>query len=166
LRKREGDWLEKLIKLNNMKTGSLTNLILLLMAVSLFGASGCGNSGIRSDEKNSVTTLDTGTAVIQFTNLEYDFGVVTEGEKLACVFNFSNTGTAPLVITSASTSCGCTVPEFSKKPIGPGQKGTLEVVFDSSGREGIQTKTITVQSNASMPVMILAIRADVKTKVK
>lgn len=147
-----------------MKPGTSFRLLFSVLAALLLLTYGCGGNSNKSGDTLSSSPSDTGTAVIEFKNLEHDFGVITAGEKVAYVFNFTNTGTGSLVINSASTSCGCTVPEFSRKPLAPGQKGTLEVVFDSSGREGIQTKTITVQSNASVPVIILAIRADIKTE--
>jgi len=149
-----------------MRTFIIKRSLLIGMTTFLVLSYGCGGDGKKSKGTSLSTTSDTGTAVIQFNTFEHDFGVITAGEKVAYVFNFTNTGTGSLVINSASTSCGCTVPEFSRKPLPPGQKGTLEVVFDSSGRDGLQTKTITVQSNASVPVIILAIRADVRTKVK
>ena len=98
---------------------------------------------------------------IVFGEYEHDFGKVTEGEKVGWVFKFENQGTSNLVITSATTSCGCTVPEYDTKPIAPGGKGNLEVVFDTSGRNGKQTKTITVKSNARTPVVLLKITAEV-----
>lgn len=126
----------------------------------------CGNNRVGGEGKNLSVEADTGKPIITFNTYEHDFGVITEGEKLAYVFSYTNTGTGNLLISSASTSCGCTVPSFSKKPLAPGQKGTMEVIFDSSGFNGFQTKTITVQSNASVPVIILAVRAEVKSKTK
>jgi hypothetical protein len=101
------------------------------------------------------------TASIHFRELSHDFGKIAEGEKVAYIFTFENRGTAALVINSASTSCGCTVPKYSTKPIGPGESGSLEVVFDSSGRNGRQTKTVTVSSNATQPVILLTITGEV-----
>jgi hypothetical protein len=98
---------------------------------------------------------------IIFKEYEHDFGKVAEGEKIACLFNFENKGTENLVIYSASASCGCTVPKYDSKPVSPGGNGNLEVVFDTSGRNGLQTKTITVKSNASVPVVLLKITAEV-----
>jgi len=99
--------------------------------------------------------------VITFTNPEHDFGKVQAGEKVGCIFTYTNTGDADMVITSASASCGCTVPKYDKRPVPPGGSGTIEVVFDTSGREGIQTKTVVVQSNAENNIVILRIIADV-----
>jgi hypothetical protein len=112
---------------------------------------------------DSMANSDTGRAVLSFIQNEHDFGKVREGEKVGCIFTFLNTGTADLVITSAVTSCGCTVPKYDTKPISPGESGNLEVIFDTSGRYGIQTKTITVKSNAATPVVLLQIRAEIIT---
>jgi hypothetical protein len=65
------------------------------------------------------------------------------------------------VIESASTSCGCTVPKYNRSPIPAGKGGNLEVVFDSNGRNGMQTKTISVRSNSKTEVVILKITAEV-----
>ena len=102
-----------------------------------------------------------GTPVITFANVTHDFGTIDEGEKVACVFKFSNTGDADLVLTSVLTSCGCTVSKFSRKPIPPGGSGTIDITYNSSDRSGKQTKTITVQSNAQNKIMILRITAEV-----
>jgi hypothetical protein len=140
----------------------LNLLFCLVFFISLIlSSNGCRQikKGSQSDSEN----LQGGTAEITFNTLEHNFGKITEGEKVACVFSFENTGSGYLVIASATTSCGCTVPEFDNKPIPAGGKGTMEVVFDSSGRSGMQTKTITVKSNAVVPVMILKITAEVIT---
>lgn len=122
-------------------------------------AASCGRSQ-QGTGKNQLTDT-TGTALLTFSNPEHDFGKVGAGEKVGCIFTYTNTGDADLVITSASASCGCTVPKFDKKPVPPGGSGTIEVVFDTSGREGIQTKTVVVQSNAENNLVILRIIADV-----
>ena len=95
--------------------------------------------------------------------MEHDFGKVEEGEKVGFVFNFENAGTGNLIILAASTTCGCTVPRYDTKPISPGDNGEMEVIFDTSGRSGIQTKIITVKSNASVPLVMLKITAEVIT---
>ncbi len=103
---------------------------------------------------------------ISFREYEHDFGKVTEGEKVAYIFPFENKGPGTLVINSASTSCGCTVTKFDRDPIPAGNKGSLEVVFDTGGRNGLQTKTITVQSNSRKKVVILKITAEVIARNK
>lgn len=142
-----------------MKTGTFFSG--LIIAVTLFSAS-CGRS--TSGAGKNIPSDTTGTAVITFQSPEHNFGKVGEGEKVGCIFSYSNTGDADLVITSASASCGCTVPKYDRRPVPPGGNGTIEVVFDTSGREGLQTKTVVVQSNAENNLVILRIIADVIKK--
>lgn len=85
--------------------------------------------------------------VIEFKEEFFDFGVVIQGEKVSHTFSFKNTGKSNLVLTSVHAGCGCTVPKFSKEPVAPGFTGEIEVTFDSSGRSGLQSKTVTVSSN-------------------
>jgi hypothetical protein len=128
--------------------------------VLLFSAVGCG-TGTHKGNGSQSSVSDTGKAVISFTEYEHDFGQVKAGEKVTCLFTFTNTGTSDLVVSSAIASCGCTVTKYSGKPVGPGETGNIKVAFDTSGRNGIQTKTITVQSNATTPVVILKITTEV-----
>jgi hypothetical protein len=121
---------------------------------------GCGDGKGRG-RISGISVADTGQAVISFTEYEHNFGKVNEGEKVAYIFTFTNTGTSGLVINSAVASCGCTVPKYSGKPVAPGKNGQIEVRFDTEGRNGIQTKTITVRSNAKTPVVILKIVTEV-----
>jgi hypothetical protein len=136
-------------------------LIATLTAVLGFA---CNNSNA-GGEKPSNQIVSSDTAVITFSEYEHNFGKVTEGEKVACIFTFENTGKGPLVISSVTTSCGCTVPKYDKKPIAVGKTGLVEVVFNSSGYDGRQTKTITitVKSNASKSIVLLKITGDVIT---
>lgn len=101
---------------------------------------------------------------ISFREYEYDFGKIKEGEKVAHIFAFENKGPGNLVIESASSSCGCTVSKYSSSPIPAGKGGNLEVVFDSDGRNGIQTKTVSVRSNSKTEVVILKITAEVVSR--
>jgi hypothetical protein len=133
-------------------------LSLFLIAVM---ASNCGNNTGRNTVSSGLKQSGPGNAELVFKEYEHDFGKVAEGEKVGYVFSFENKGTDNLVITSATSSCGCTVPKYDKKPIPPGGTGNLEVVFNTSGRNGIQTKTISVSSNASRPVVLLKITAEV-----
>ncbi|HEX2970171.1 MAG TPA: DUF1573 domain-containing protein [Bacteroidales bacterium] len=122
--------------------------------------SGCRNVKERGQQYDS--PADTGKAVLAFSEYEHDFGKVEEGGKISYKFSYENTGTAPLAISSVTTTCGCTVPRFDKHPIKPGETGSLEVIFNTTGRNGIQTKVISVNSNASIPVILLKITAEVQ----
>lgn len=139
-----------------MRKGLAIYLILILVL-----AAGCTGSPGRSKGTSNTQPGDTGKAILTFAEIEHDFGRIKEGEKVGCIFSFTNTGTSNLLINYATTSCGCTVPKYDRKPIAPGSSGSIEVVFDAAGRNGIQTKTITVQSNAAAPVMLLQIKAEV-----
>ena len=138
---------------------TLTYLAVAIAVSGLLTAS-CGRS--TSGAGNSTPSDTTGTAFIKFNEIEHDFGKVKEGERIGCFFTYENTGDADLVVASASASCGCTVPKYNRKPVPPGGTGELEVVFDTSGREGLQTKTIVVQSNAENNLVILRIIAQVE----
>jgi hypothetical protein len=135
----------------------LFTLIGVPVVILLIGCNNTPAGGVKSAEQFSSTD----TAVISFREYEHDFGKIAAGEKVACIFTFENKGKGPLVIKSVTSSCGCTVPKYDTKPIPTGGTGIVEVVFDSSGRNGIQTKTITVSSNASKPVVLLKISGDV-----
>ena len=133
---------------------------ILLLAATVF-IPGCG--GGTGKNSGSSQSSETGIAGIVFKEYEHNFGEVTEGEKIGYTFTFENNGAGNLIISSATTSCGCTVPKYDTKPIAPGGTGNIEVVFDTYGRSGMQTKTISVHSNASVPVVLLKITAIVKT---
>ncbi len=99
-----------------------------------------------------------------FEKTTHHFGEIIEGEKVSYVFRFTNTGGSELVIASAQGSCGCTVPEFTREPVKPGGKGEIKVTFDSSGRSGMQSKTITVISNSVPATRVLTVSAEVRRK--
>ena len=134
-------------------------ILYILIAAIILGYS-CNNS---NTGKSTVKVADTDTAIISFNEYEHDFGKVVEGEKVSCTFTFKNEGKGSLVISSVTSSCGCTVPKYDTKPIARGSTGIMEVVFDSSGKNGRQTKTISVNSNASKPIVLLRITGEVIT---
>jgi hypothetical protein len=130
--------------------------------VTMLVSSCGGNRGMdanSSDEQNEAKE----TPELVFREYEHNFGKVTEGEKIAYIFTFENTGPGDLVISNAVTSCGCTVSKYDTKPIPEGETGNLEVVFNTSGYNGMQTKTISVRSNAKTPVILLKIIAEIET---
>jgi hypothetical protein len=126
----------------------------------LLAFTACGGTNNNADN-TSLMIPDTGQANISFTEYEHNFGVVAAGEKVGYIFTFLNSGTGHLAINSVSTSCGCTIPKYDKKPIPPGGEGSLEVIFNTAGYDGVQSKTITVQSNAETPVVMLKIMAQI-----
>ncbi len=89
-------------------------------------------------------------ALLTWEKTFYDFGEITQGEKVEYTFRFSNTGTEPLIITNVTTQCGCTAPRgWPRDPVAPGERGEITLVFDSSGKFGRINKVATVVSNAS-----------------
>lgn len=103
-------------------------------------------------------------AVMTFETASYNFGKIAPGEKVNYSYKFKNTGKSPLIISQATASCGCTVPEPPKEPIKPGAEGEIKVVFDSHGKSGMQDKVITVTSNANPAVVDLHLIGEIKTQ--
>lgn len=95
-----------------------------------------------------------------------NFGEVNEGDTIIRNFNFHNTGTAPLLITNATSTCGCTVPDFPKTPIQPDSSGVIEVVFNTLNRTGAQTKEVTIFANTIPNQTILTLSGRVEPSKK
>ena len=101
---------------------------------------------------------------VQFTDLEHDFGTITEGQVVEHTFAFKNTGEAPLIIQSAQPSCGCTAPDWTREPIPVGGTGFVKAKFDSNGKPNLQNKTITVTANTWPKQTVLRFKAMVLPK--
>ena len=123
-----------------------------------------------SEDATSSTsrTVDTENAAVEksfakmtFTEEEYDFGTIKEGEIVKHTFAFRNTGDVPLIIKNASASCGCTVPDWPKEPIAPGAKSRIEVQFNSKNKTGNINKTVSIQANTDPPLTTLQIKGTV-----
>lgn len=99
--------------------------------------------------------------VMVFEKEFYDFGKIIQGEKVSYRFKFKNDGKTDLLISSVTTSCGCTTPEYSKVPVAPGKEGYVTVSFDSDKRQGVQQKSITVLANTLPNSTVLNIKAEV-----
>ena len=98
-------------------------------------------------------------AVMSFDKTFHDFGQITQGTPQQTVFTFTNTGDAPLIITDATSSCGCTIPDYPKNtPIAPGQQGQMVVNFNGSGPNQV-TNTINVQANTANGSELLKLQA-------
>ena len=123
---------------------------------------GVGTS--QSSEVAKKTSNDAPKAVIKFETENYNFGTVDEGTKVKYAYKFKNEGKNPLIIESANASCGCTVPTYSKDPIPPGGTGEIVAEFDSQGRPGDASKTITITANTEPTTTVLNIKGFVKGK--
>jgi hypothetical protein len=139
-----------------MKTEGIFSFVFLLTFMA-----GCNSVQSEKTANKCGSPANGELAEISFSEYEHDFGKITEGKKVAHIFTFENKGPENLVIASTSTSCGCTVTKYDRKPIPAGKGGSLEVVFDSEGKNGVQTKTISVRSNSKTQVVILKITAEV-----
>ena len=138
------------------------NLVIIILCVAFVGA--CKNPKNSTEVENTInpSVVDNPVSastkkkskdnipVFKFDVESHDFGKIIQGEKVSFAFQFKNIGKGDLVIRAAQGSCGCTVPEFPKESIRPGDKGMINVTFNSEGREGHQDKTITIISN-TMP---------------
>jgi len=100
------------------------------------------------------------TASIDFETEILDYGTIEKGTDGLRVFSFTNTGNAPLIISDVKTSCGCTVPTYSKEAILPGEEGEIKVKYDTK-KVGTFTKTITVSSNANLTRKTLKIKGTI-----
>ena len=108
----------------------------------------------------NLTAQDT-AAKIEFVSETLDYGEVVKGADGVRVFEFTNTGKAPLVLSKVSSSCGCTIPSYDKDPVLPGKTGKISVKYDTN-RVGPIRKAITVLSNADTPTKVLKIKGEVK----
>lgn len=132
-----------------MKT--ITSVLVIALALT-----SCKDKAVESIETTTETSVVTEAQspsaqlpVMTFEKTTHDFGTIKEGEAQQTVFTFTNTGSAPLIITNATSSCGCTVPDYPKNtPIAPGDSGQLTVNFNGTGMNKV-TKTIRVEANTA-----------------
>ncbi len=99
---------------------------------------------------------------IAFKEYEHDFGTIDQNTTNNYTFEFTNTGDKPLIIETATGSCGCTVPEYPKEPIPPGGTGKIKVEYKPGKQKGAQSKTITIIANTEPKDTRLTIKANVK----
>ena len=147
-------------------------IVLSILSLSLMTISCDENAAkkIKSENlelaKERDNEIKVGGAKIKFEKTEHDFGTINEGEIVETVFSFKNSGKSELIITSAKGSCGCTVPEWPKEPIMPGEEGQIRVKFNSDKKPNLQQKTITLVTNTEQGKEILKIKAQVIPKSK
>lgn len=127
---------------------TLNSILIVAISFLLFNAT------------TAVGKHETKVAIFNFETEVIDYGTVLQNSDGVRQFTFTNTGDAPLVITEIKTSCGCTVPSYSKAPILPGETGQLDIKYDTR-RLGAFTKTVTVISNAESGNKILKIKGNI-----
>lgn len=90
---------------------------------------------------------------------EHDFGTIKQGDQVECAFKVTNSGNQPLILEEAHGSCGCTVPDYPKDPIPAGESRDIKVKFNSTGKKGKQSKTVTITANTEPIQTIVTIHA-------
>lgn len=99
---------------------------------------------------------------LEFEESTFDFGEIMEGDKVKHQYKFTNTGEEPLIISNAKGSCGCTVPEWPRNPIAPGETAVIDVEFDSKGKGKVggnpQSKRVTITANTDPANTYLTIK--------
>lgn len=125
--------------------------VLAVVATSLMACNSSkseeGVTDSTTKSKKEIVVDKENAAVITFEESEYNFGDLKQGDEVKHIFKFKNTGKSNLIIETATAPCGCTVPSWPKEPIAPGASGEIEVKFNSTGKEGIQNKVVTVTAN-------------------
>jgi hypothetical protein len=142
-----------------------------LMFIGLIGLiiSSCNNTESK-DKELSASDIeikegkDNPEPRFEWKEQNWDFGTIYDGDRVEHTFRFTNTGDDDLVITDASATCGCTIPDWPKHPIAPGEKGEIKVEFNSAGKTGGQTKEITIIANTNPTKTVLQIKAHVEKK--
>lgn len=144
----------------------MKKFFLIAAAITALAACDSGKSSIPNAALEMPMTADgkidmEKVPVMEFPQEVYDFGKIKEGEKVSFAFTFKNIGKTPLIISDASASCGCTVPQKPEDPIEPGGEGMIKVVFNSEGKMGIQNKSITLMANTVPNTKVLYLRGEV-----
>lgn len=147
----------------------MKRIALALSGLLLVSMTSCNDasSKIASDSDSESTSVDVssvdgeGSPKFSFSEEAFDFGTITEGDVAKHDFEFTNSGDAPLIITNAQGSCGCTVPEWPREPIAPGETGIIHVEFNSKGKPGNNQKEVTLSANTEPNTYVLKISAQV-----
>ncbi|NLR92772.1 MULTISPECIES: DUF1573 domain-containing protein [Flammeovirga] len=146
----------------------LKSLSVLLISMVCFIS--CGEKAKKTENNQSSVSVTNSNeksgplAKIKFNEKEYDFGTITEGDKVTHIFKYKNVGEVPLTITNVKTTCGCTAPNWDRKPLAPGEESELTVTFNSSHKKGRQVKKITLYANVEDGLDAVIIKTMVNPK--
>jgi hypothetical protein len=151
----------------------MKNLIVITLVVMGLSFTSCKEDATKKIKTENLevakerdSEIKMGGPRFKFDKTEHDFGTISEGDVVETVFAFTNVGKSELIITSAKGSCGCTVPEWPKEPIMPGEVGEIKVKFNSYRKPNLQQKQITLRTNTEGGKEILKIRAQVTPSPK
>ena len=146
------------------------SILIVILSLGLIACNDNASSKIDASKQKQRTkvTLDqvdtTSDAKMEFEATEWNFGEITQGESVEYAFEFTNTGSEPLIITNAKGSCGCTVPVWPREPVAPGESGVVDVKFNSKGKKGKQNKKVTLTTNMVPSQMVLKVTGLVNLK--
>lgn len=126
---------------------SVTLLSFALLASTVTFAQATKNPTAKDAKTVTAQPVKKEGAQMDFKTTEHNFGELQEGPKATFDFVFTNTGNKPLILTDVKASCGCTTPEWPKEPIAPGASNKIKVEYNTQGRPGDFTKSITITSN-------------------
>ena len=146
-----------------MKKAVIVSFVFTLILI--WSVSCIDKNGAQGNDTSVKNDTIQGTPQIKFVVDSHDFGKIVEGEIVSYTFFYENAGNSGLIITSASATCGCTIPNYSKEPLPGGDRGKIEVVFDSNGKLGVQNKSIAIRTNGTPARKILNIHAEVVISV-
>ncbi|MCB2092402.1 MAG: DUF1573 domain-containing protein [Alphaproteobacteria bacterium] len=107
------------------------------------------------------TLLGGPIADMEFEETTYDFGAIDEGTTVTQVFTFTNTSDEPLILSNAKGSCGCTIPQWPREAIQPGETASLTVQFNSKGKRGKRSQRVTLTANTNPPQTFLYLTGEV-----
>ena len=146
---------------------------LLILGLTIFSLVACKENVTKKINKDNLEVakqrdykINDAAAAITFSKTEHDFGTINEGDVVETIFNFTNSGKSELIITNASATCGCTVPEWPREPIPVGGSGKIKVKFNSSGKPNKQSKTVSLTTNTPQGKETVVIKAQVIPKQK
>jgi len=144
--------------------------VLVLLCIGSIACNDNASSKIDASKQKKTTQVsldqvDTPTdAKMDFEALEWDFGEIDQGDVVEYAFKFTNSGSDPLIITNAKGSCGCTVPEWPRAPVAPGETGVIDVKFNSKGKKGKQNKRVTLTTNMVPSQQVLTVKGQINLK--
>jgi len=147
-----------------------SNVLKLMLIILLYSCHGQSNKKQESPYKDIINFSETAdksaedvteTPKIEFEHTSYTFEKVISGEIVEHKYAFKNTGNKDLLILDTKSSCGCTVPEYDSEPIKPGEKSSIKVRFDTTGKKGAQDKKVTIFTNTNPNSIFLTIKGEI-----
>ena len=152
----------------------MKKLVLLTVLICAFVVTSCkkDNASAKILKENVDTAaerdakINLGSPIIEWDKVEHDFGNIKQGDKVETVFTLTNVGKGDLIITKAVGSCGCTVPDYPKEAVKPGESSDIKVVFNSNAKKNKTTNTVTLTTNTEKGNEIVRIKAFVEVPEK